>query len=69
MQQTIVSKELAAVVLVNLGLATYQDLGVELSDTQAYLVSTGRSIALGLNFRPKEKEAVILKCRQLLGAT
>lgn len=66
-EEAITTKEMAAVVLVNLGLETYASLGVWPTQNQAYILEQGKAIACGLNFRPQEKEAAIAKCRALLG--
>lgn len=69
MLEEIKGKELAAAVLVGTGLATFAELGVEISPVQTHLVENGRRIALGLRFRPEEKAATIAHCRAILGIT
>lgn len=67
MELSIESPEMAAAVLVGLGLATFSELGVNISPVQTHLVYTGQRFARGLNFRPEEKKAAISRCREILG--
>lgn len=66
-EEAITTKEMAAVVLVSLGLATYASLSVWPRENQSYMLEKGKSIALGLNYKLQEKEAAIAKCKALLG--